>query len=126
VREVLEAALSSGPNILVAGGTRAGKTTLLNCLAAAIPCRERVVTAEAVFELKIPLPDVVSMQCRQESLEGTGELKLRRLVLEAVRMRPVLDRCRRGALGGSACRDRLNSVSGTRRSRWEGLYPAST
>ena len=84
----LEAAVSSGLNILVAGGTQACKTTLLNCLAAAIPSRERVVTAEEVFELKIPLPDVVSMQCRQESLEGTGEIKLRRLVKEALRMRP--------------------------------------
>jgi pilus assembly protein CpaF len=84
----LEAAVSSGLNILVAGGTQAGKTTLLNCLAAAIPSRERVVTAEEVFELKIQLPDVVSMQCRQESLEGTGEIKLRRLVKEALRMRP--------------------------------------
>jgi len=78
----------SGVNVLVAGDTQAGKTTLLNCLAAAIPSRERVVTAEEVFELKIPLPDVVSMQCRQPSLEGTGEIKLRRLVKEALRMRP--------------------------------------
>jgi pilus assembly protein CpaF len=84
----LEAAVVSGLNILVAGGTQAGKTTLLNCLAAAIPSRERVVTAEEVFELKIPLPDVVSMQCRQPNLEGTGEIKLRRLVKEALRMRP--------------------------------------
>lgn len=84
----LEAAVASGVNVLVAGGTQAGKTTLLNCLAASIPSRERVVTAEEVFELKIPLPDVVSMQCRQPSLEGTGEIKLRRLVKEALRMRP--------------------------------------
>jgi pilus assembly protein CpaF len=84
----LEAAVVSGLNILVAGGTQAGKTTLLNCLAAAIPPRERVVTAEEVFELKIPLPDVVAMQCRQPNLEGTGEIKLRRLVKEALRMRP--------------------------------------
>jgi pilus assembly protein CpaF len=84
----LEAAVASGLNILVAGGTQAGKTTLLNCLAAAVPPRERVVTCEEVFELKIPLPDVVSMQCRQPSLEGTGEIKLRRLVKEALRMRP--------------------------------------
>jgi pilus assembly protein CpaF len=84
----LEAAVASGLNVLVAGGTQAGKTTLLNCLAAAIPTRERVVTCEEVFELKIPLPDVVSMQCRQPSLEGTGEIKLRRLVKEALRMRP--------------------------------------
>jgi pilus assembly protein CpaF len=84
----LDAAVSAGLNVLVAGGTQTGKTTMLNCLAAAIPSRERVVTAEEVFELKIPLPDVVSMQCRQESLEGTGEIKLRRLVKEALRMRP--------------------------------------
>jgi pilus assembly protein CpaF len=84
----LEAAVASGLNVLVAGGTQAGKTTLLNCLAAAIPPHERVVTCEEVFELKIPLPDVVSMQCRQPSLEGTGEIKLRRLVKEALRMRP--------------------------------------
>ena len=84
----LEAAVASGLNILVAGGTQAGKTTLLNCLSAAIPSRERVVTCEEVFELKIPLRDVASMQCRQPSLEGTGEVPLRRLVKEALRMRP--------------------------------------
>jgi len=84
----LEAAVVSGLNILVAGGTQAGKTTFLNCLAAAIPSRERVVTCEEVFELKIPLRDVASMQCRQPSLEGTGEVPLRRLVKEALRMRP--------------------------------------
>jgi pilus assembly protein CpaF len=84
----LDAAVRSGRNVLVSGGTQAGKTTLLNCLAAAVPAQERVVTAEEVFELKIPLPDVVSLQCRQPSLEGTGEIKLRRLVKEALRMRP--------------------------------------
>jgi len=84
----LEACVVSGLNILVAGGTQAGKTTLLNCLAASIPSRERVVTCEEVFELKIPLRDVASMQCRQPSLEGTGEVPLRRLVKEALRMRP--------------------------------------
>ena len=84
----LEAAVVAGLNILVAGGTQAGKTTMLNCLAAAIPSRERVVTCEEVFELKIPLRDVAGMQCRQPSLEGTGEIPLRRLVTEALRMRP--------------------------------------
>lgn len=84
----LEAAVASGLNIIVAGGTQAGKTTLLNCLAAAIPARERVVTCEEVFELRVPLPDVVSMQTRQANLEGTGEVRLRRLVKEALRMRP--------------------------------------
>lgn len=84
----LEAAVVSGLNVLVAGGTQAGKTTLLNCLAAAIPASERVVTCEEVFELKVNLRDVASMQCRQPSLEGTGEIPLRRLVKEALRMRP--------------------------------------
>jgi len=84
----LEAAVASGLNVIVAGGTQAGKTTLLNCLAAAIPARERVITCEEVFELKIPLPDVVALQTRQPSLEGTGEIRLRRLVKEALRMRP--------------------------------------
>lgn len=84
----LSAAVASGLNILVAGGTQAGKTTMLNCLASAIPASERVVTCEEVFELKIPLRDVASMQCRQSSLEGTGEVPLRRLVKEALRMRP--------------------------------------
>jgi pilus assembly protein CpaF len=84
----LDAAVRSGLNILVSGGTQAGKTTLLNCLAAAVTPQERVVTCEEVFELKIALPDVVSLQCRQPNLEGTGEIKLRRLVKEALRMRP--------------------------------------
>ena len=85
---VLEACVVAGLNIIVSGGTQAGKTTLLNCLAASIPASERVVTVEEVFELKVPLPDVVAMQTRQASLEGTGEIRLRRLVKEALRMRP--------------------------------------
>jgi pilus assembly protein CpaF len=84
----LEASVAAGLNILVAGGTQAGKTTLLNALCAAIPARERVVTVEEVFELQVPLPDVVSMQTRQPNLEGSGEIALRRLVKEALRMRP--------------------------------------
>jgi pilus assembly protein CpaF len=84
----LEAAVAAGLNIIVAGGTQAGKTTMLNCLAAAIPARERVVTCEEVFELQVPLPDVVAMQTRQANLEGSGQVPLRRLVVEALRMRP--------------------------------------
>ena len=86
--EFLAAAVVSGLNIIVSGGTQAGKTTLLNCLASAIPASERVVTVEEVFELRVPLPDVVSMQTRPASLEGSGEIHLRRLVKEALRMRP--------------------------------------
>ncbi|MDQ1288625.1 MAG: pilus assembly protein CpaF [Actinomycetota bacterium] len=88
VARFLGAAVGAGLNILVSGGTQAGKTTLLNCLAAAVPPRERVVTCEEVFELKIAVRDTVGMQCRQPSLEGTGEISLRRLVKEALRMRP--------------------------------------
>ncbi len=84
----LGAAVASGLNVLVAGATQAGKTTFLNALAGSIPARERVITCEEVFELKIPLRDVVGLQCRQPSLEGTGEIPLRRLVKEALRMRP--------------------------------------
>ena len=88
VARFLEACVVAGLNIVVAGGTQTGKTTLLNCLLAAVPGRERVVTCEEVFELKAPLPDIVRMQTRQASLEGTGEITLRRLVTEALRMRP--------------------------------------
>ena len=84
----LDACVVAGLNILVSGGTQAGKTTLLNCLTAAVPARERVITCEEVFELRIPLPDVVRMQTRQANLEGTGEISLRLLVREALRMRP--------------------------------------
>ncbi len=84
----LDACVMAGLNVLVAGGTQAGKTTLLNCLAAAIPARERVVTCEEVFELQLPLPDVVALQTRQPNLEGVGQISLRHLVKEALRMRP--------------------------------------
>jgi pilus assembly protein CpaF len=84
----LEVAVAAGLNLIVAGGTQAGKTTMLNCLVSAVPARERVITCEEVFELRVPLADVVAMQTRQPSLEGTGEVRLRRLVKEALRMRP--------------------------------------
>ena len=84
----LEASVKAGLNVLVAGGTQAGKTTLLNCLAAAIPGGDRVVSAEEVFELRFPHPDWVPMQTRQSGLEGTGEIRLRDLVKESLRMRP--------------------------------------
>jgi len=84
----LEASMRAGLNVLVAGGTQAGKTTMLNCLAASIPGGERVVSAEEVFELRFPHTDWVAMQTRQAGLEGTGEVRLRELVKEALRMRP--------------------------------------
>jgi len=84
----LDASVKAGLNILVAGGTQAGKTTFLNCLSAAIPGGDRVISAEEVFELKFPHPDWVPLQTRQAGLEGTGDVRLRSLVKEALRMRP--------------------------------------
>jgi pilus assembly protein CpaF len=105
----LDAAVVAGLNIIVAGGTQAGKTTLLNCLAAAIPPRERVVTCEEVFELRLPLPDVVAMQTRQANLEGAGEVRLRRLVTEALRMRP--ERLIVGEVRAEECLDLLIALN---------------
>ncbi|EYR62747.1 pilus assembly protein CpaF [Actinotalea ferrariae CF5-4] len=84
----LHAAVTAGLNILVSGPTQAGKTTTLNALAGSIPPRDRVITCEEVFELQVPTRDVVALQCRQPNLEGAGEISLRRLVKEALRMRP--------------------------------------
>jgi pilus assembly protein CpaF len=84
----LEASVIAGLNIIIAGGTQAGKTTMLNCLGSAIPARERVISCEEVFELRLRSPDWVAMQTRQANLEGTGEIRLRRLIKEALRMRP--------------------------------------
>ena len=70
----LDASVRAGLNILIAGSTQAGKTTLLNCLAAAIPGGERIVSAEEVFELRFNHPDWVAMQTRQSGLEGNGEV----------------------------------------------------
>jgi pilus assembly protein CpaF len=85
----LDASVRAGLNVLVAGGTQTGKTTFLNCLAASIPGEDRVVSAEEVFELRFSHPDWVAMQTRQRGLEGTGEIKLRDLVKESLRMRPT-------------------------------------
>jgi pilus assembly protein CpaF len=85
----LEASVVSGLNIIVAGGTQAGKTTMLNALLGCIPSRERLVSCEEVFEIRCSHPDWVPMQTRDASLEGTGEVNLRRLVREALRMRPT-------------------------------------
>ncbi len=84
----LGAAVAAGLNVLVSGPTQAGKTTMLNALAGSIPPRERVVSCEEVFELRVDHRDTVALQTRQPSLEGTGEITLRRLVKEALRMRP--------------------------------------
>ncbi|MCU1415283.1 MAG: CpaF family protein [Microbacteriaceae bacterium] len=87
--EFLRMCVLGGQNILVSGATQSGKTTMLGALLAAARPIERIVTVEETFELNLSaMPDVVAMQCRQPSLEGTGEISLRRLIKEALRMRP--------------------------------------
>ncbi|MDL9980921.1 CpaF family protein [Microbacterium sp. ASV49] len=85
---LLRDAMTTGRSILVSGATHAGKTTLLGALIATCPPSHRIVTVEETFELAVDAPDIVAMQGRQPSLEGTGEVSLRRLVKEALRMRP--------------------------------------
>jgi pilus assembly protein CpaF len=90
VAAFLEAAVVSGLNVVVAGGTQAGKTTLLNALLGCVPGWERVVSCEEVFEIRLDHhPDWVALQTRDAGLEGTGDVPLRRLVREALRMRPT-------------------------------------
>lgn len=86
--EFLRMNVLAGANILVSGATHTGKTTLLNALMSAARVGDRVVTVEETFELDLDVRDLVSMQCRQPNLEGTGEITLRRLIKEALRMRP--------------------------------------
>jgi pilus assembly protein CpaF len=86
--EFLRMCVLSGQNILVSGATQSGKTTMLNALLSGTRPTERIVTVEETFELDLSARDTVSMQCRQPSLEGTGEIGLRRLIKEALRMRP--------------------------------------
>jgi len=84
----LKYSVRAGLNILVSGGTQSGKTTMLNALVSATPIHERVITIEEVFELKPMLPDLVAMQTRSENLQGEGAIPLRKLIKEALRMRP--------------------------------------
>lgn len=88
VADMLRAAMARGESVLVSGATHAGKTTMLGALIAACPPSHRIVTVEETFELAVVAPDIVALQGRQPSLEGTGEVTLRRLVKEALRMRP--------------------------------------
>jgi pilus assembly protein CpaF len=86
--QTLKNSVQAGLNILVSGSTQSGKTTLLNALVTATPIHERVITIEEVFELKPTLPDLVALQTRSENLQGDGAIPLRRLIKEALRMRP--------------------------------------
>ena len=90
--EFLDAAVQSGVNMLVSGQTGSGKTTLLNALGASIAgLDERVVTVEEVPELQLDrrLPDCVALQARGKNVEGVGEISIRELVRNALRMRPT-------------------------------------
>ena len=88
VEEFLTRAVAQGLNILVSGSTQAGKTTLLNSLVGSLPTSSRVITIEEVFELRPNLPDCVGLQTRAANLQGDGEIPLRKLIKEALRMRP--------------------------------------
>lgn len=88
-RKIIERAVSNGATVLVSGATQAGKTTLVCALIAELPDGERIITVEETFEIATRHPDVVGMQCRGASLDGVGEVSLRRLVKEALRMRPT-------------------------------------
>lgn len=86
--ELLRDAMIEGRNVLVSGATHAGKTTMLAALIGACLPEQRIITVEETFELAVIAPDIVALQGRQPSLEGTGAVNLRRLVKEALRMRP--------------------------------------
>ncbi|GAA1765158.1 CpaF family protein [Agromyces humatus] len=86
--EFLRMSVLAGANILVSGATHTGKTTLLNALMSSARSSDRVVTVEETFELDVDVRDIVALQCRQPNLEGSGEITLRRLIKEALRMRP--------------------------------------
>ena len=86
--EYLRMCVLAGQNILVSGATQSGKTTMIGALLSSARPSERIVTVEETFELDLTAPDRVAMQCRQPSLEGGGEVTLRRLIKEALRMRP--------------------------------------
>jgi pilus assembly protein CpaF len=108
-REFLDDAVVAGWNLLVAGGTSAGKTTLLNALSAAIPASERVVTIEETAELRLRQPHVVRLEARPANAEGAGGVAVRDLVRAALRMRP--DRIVVGEVRGGEALDMLQALN---------------
>ena len=95
--QLLEAAVKSRLNIIVAGGTGSGKTTLLNALSAFISPRERVVTIEDAAELQLKQPHLARLETRPPNMEGTGAIRQRELLINALRMRPdriIVGECR--------------------------------
>jgi pilus assembly protein CpaF len=97
--QFLQAAILARKNIVISGGTGSGKTTLLNILSSYIPEDERVVTIEDSAELQLPQPHVVRLETRPINIEGKGEISIRDLVKNSLRMRPdriVIGECRGG------------------------------
>ncbi len=109
VGELLAWAVRSRANVLVSGGTGAGKTTLLNALGAEIPAGERVITVEDAAELRLPGAHVVRLESRPANAEGVGEVPLRQLVRNALRMRP--DRIIVGEVRGPEALDMLQAMN---------------
>jgi pilus assembly protein CpaF len=107
--EFLLAVVRARLNILVAGGTGSGKTTMLNCLSAFVPEDERIVTIEDSAELSLQQPHVVRLETRPANLEGKGEITQRDLVKNALRMRP--DRIVVGEVRGAEVFDMLQAMS---------------
>jgi len=96
-------------NILITGGTGSGKTTLLNVLSESIPHDERVVTIEDSAELQLRQPHVVRLETRPANIEGVGEVTQRKLVINALRMRP--DRIIVGEVRGAEAIDMLQAMN---------------
>ncbi|MDZ5474428.1 CpaF family protein [Bacillus sp. 31A1R] len=105
----LQAAVQSKANILVSGGTGSGKTTLLNVLSDSIPSGERIVTIEDMAELRFSYDNLVRLEARPPNMEGTGEVTIRHLVKNALRMRP--DRIIVGEVRGSEAIDMLQAMN---------------
>jgi pilus assembly protein CpaF len=108
-REFLVACVRARLNVLVAGGTGSGKTTLLNALSSAIPESERVVTIEDAAELQLSQEHVLRLESRPKNLEGEGEIAIRDLVRNSLRMRP--DRIIVGEVRGAEALDMLQAMN---------------
>jgi pilus assembly protein CpaF len=108
-RERLEAAVSERRSVIVSGGTGSGKTTLLNALSGSIAAGERVVTIEDAAELRLQRRHVVRLEGRQASVEGRGEITVRDLLRNALRMRP--DRIVIGEVRGAEALDLLTALN---------------
>lgn len=99
MRDFLKACVEARLNIIIAGGTGSGKTTLLNVMSSFIPKDERLVTVEDAAELQIHQPNLVALESRPPNIEGEGQVTIRDLVRNALRMRPeriVVGECRGG------------------------------